>query len=390
MTKPGPGGLAARMADIQPFHVMDILSRARVLESQGRSIVHMEIGEPDFQTPQPIVDAAVAALHAGHTHYTPALGLPALRDAISGCYRDGYGVEIDPRRIVITPGSSGALLLALGVLLNPGEQVLMTDPGYPCNRHFVRFLEGEAVCVPVDGRSACQLTADLIQQHWQGNTRVVMLASPANPTGALISEEVLQEVISTVDALGGTLIMDEIYHDLVYGEKPRSALAFSEEVFVVNSFSKYFNMTGWRLGWLVVPRAYIPYVDRLAQNLFLAASTPAQYAALKAFDGETLDILERHRRELRQRRDYLLPALQDLGFGITAHPEGAFYIYADCSRFTQDSQAFCQSLLAQAGVAITPGCDFGRHLAETHVRFAYTTEMANLEEGVRRLQSYLD
>ncbi len=378
------------MADIQPFHVMDILSRARALESQGRTIIHMEIGEPDFPTPEPVVTAAIEALRVGETHYTAALGLPALREAIADYYRSRDGIDVDPQRIIITPGSSGALLLALGVLIDPGEQVLMSDPGYPCNRHFVRFLEGEAVSIAVDESTDYQLNAELIERHWQEHTRAVMLASPANPTGAVIADDVLQDIVNTVERLGGTLIMDEIYHDLVYGKRPRSVLASSDHVFVVNSFSKYFNMTGWRIGWLVAPEDFVSPVDRLAQNIFLAASTPAQHAALKAFGKGTQDILEQHRQVLQQRRDYLLPALRDIGFTVTVHPAGAFYIYADCARFSQDSQAFCQELLEQAGVAITPGCDFGQYRAASHVRFSYTTSMGNLEEGVRRLREYLD
>ncbi len=389
MSEPVPPGIADRMADIQPFHVMDILSRARLLESQGRSVIHMEIGEPDFATPQPVVDAAIIALKAGRTHYTPATGLPALRAAISDYYRDSYGLEIDPRRIVVTPGSSGALLLALGVLINPGEQVLMTDPGYPCNRHFVRLLEGEAVSIAVDANTEYQLNAAHIERHWRAHSKAVLLASPANPTGSVIRDESLGEIVETVSRLGGALIMDEIYHDLIYGDKVQSALNFSNEVFVVNSFSKYFNMTGWRIGWLVAPERYVTHIDRLAQNIFLAASTPAQYAALKAFDAETLAQLEQHRQELQERRDYLMPALQNIGFDIDAVPEGAFYIYADCARFTADSFSFCRDLLEKVGVAITPGCDFGQHLAVSHVRFAYTTAMENLQEGIKRLKDYL-
>lgn len=381
--------LAARMEDIQSFRVMGILSRARTLESQGRTIIHMEIGEPEFPTPEPVVTAAIEALRAGETHYTPALGLPDLREAIAAYYRQRDGIEVDPQRIIITPGSSGALLLALGVLIDPGERVLMSDPGYPCNRHFVRLLEGVAAGIAVGAETEYQLNAELIEGHWRERTRAVMLASPANPTGAVIPEHKLREIVYTVERLGGALIMDEIYLDLVYGQRPRSVLALSDAVFVVNSFSKFFNMTGWRIGWLVAPEDFVSPVDRLAQNIFLAASTPAQHAALKAFGKGTLGILEQHRQALQQRRDYLLPALRDIGFTVEAHPAGAFYIYAGCDRFTQDSQAFCRDLLEQAGVAVTPGCDFGQYRAANHVRFSYTTSMENLEEGVRRLREYL-
>ncbi len=381
--------LASRMAGIQPFHVMDILARARALEAAGRDIVHMEIGEPDFTAPAGVVAAGVAALRAGETHYTPAAGLPALREAVAGHYRARYGLDVAPERILITPGASGALLLALAVLLDPGDQVLLTDPGYPCNRHFVRLLEGEAVALPVDARTAWQPTADQIDACWGPRTRCLMLASPANPTGTLMPETVLRRIEALVRARGGVLIVDEIYHGLVYEEAPPSALALSGPVFVINSFSKYFGMTGWRLGWLVAPPEYVPALERLAQNVFLAAPTPAQHAALAAFTEETRAEYERRRGIFRERRDFLLPALEALGFRIAVRPQGAFYVYADCSAFGSDSLAFCRRLLEEAGVAVTPGCDFGDHEAGRHVRFAYTTGLERLQEGVRRLRTFL-
>jgi len=381
--------LAQRMADIAPFYVMEILARARELEAQGRSIIHMEIGEPDFPTPQPIVDAGVEALRRGDTFYTPALGLPTLREAIARFYREHYRIEVDAQRIVVTPGSSGALLLAMGVLLNPGDEVLMADPGYPCNRHFVRFCEGRAVGVAVGPESGYQLTPELIAAHWTPRTVAVMLASPSNPTGTLVAPENLRAIADMVQARGARLIVDEIYHGLVYEGSAGSALAASDQVFVVNSFSKYFGMTGWRLGWLVAPEAYVPHIDKLAQNLFLAASTPAQHAALAAFQPDTQALLEQRRREFQARRDYLLPALAELGFDIPVRPQGAFYLYAGCARFSGDSRAFARELLDQAGVAITPGLDFGSNQQLTHVRFAYTTTLENLKEGVRRLRNFL-
>ncbi len=382
--------LSRRARDIQPFQVMNILARARAMEAAGRSIVHMEIGEPDFPTPQPIVDAGIRALQAGHTHYTPALGLPALREAISTFYRKRYGVEISPARIVITPGASGALQLVLALLLNPGDQVLLTDPGYPCNRHLVRLTGGEAVVLNVNAETDYQPTAAQVAAAWSPQVAAVLLASPANPTGTLIAPAVLEEICDLVADRQGCLIVDEIYHGLVYqDEPPMTALAFSDQVFVVNSFSKYFGMTGWRLGWLVVPEQYVSQVDKLAQNLFLAASTPAQYAALSAFEDETIAILESRRREFAQRRDYLLAALCDLGFAVPVTPGGAFYVYADCRRFSADSFGFAAAILEQAGVAVTPGSDFGHNHAEHYLRFAYTTSLVNLEEGVRRLAEFL-
>lgn len=378
---------ARRLSRIEPFHVMDILARARAMEAQGRSIIHMEIGEPDFPTAEGIVQAGIAALQAGHTHYTSALGLPELRAAIAA----GYPARArpDPGRVVVTPGASGALQLICAALINPGDQVLMADPGYPCNRHFVRLFEGEAVSIPVEAPTAYQLTADLIRRHWTKRTVAVLLASPSNPTGTLIAGEEMAEIVRAVAELGGVLIVDEIYHGLVYGEAAVTALAHLPEVFVVNSFSKYYGMTGWRLGWLVAPAAYIPSIDKLAQNIFLASSTVAQYAALAAFTPAVQRELAQRRDIFRERRDYLLPALRDLGFIIPVVPTGAFYLYADCSSFTDDSQALAFDLLERAGVAITPGLDFGSHRASRHARFSYANTLENLREGVSRLRGYL-
>jgi len=380
--------LARRTKNIEPFHVMDILARARAMEAQGRSIIHMEIGEPDFPTAEGIVQAGIAALQAGHTHYTPALGLPELRAAIAA----GYPAHArpDPGRIVVTPGASGALQLIFAALINPGDQVLMADPGYPCNRHFVRLFEGEAVSIPVEAPTAYQLNADLIRRHWTKRTVAVLLASPSNPTGTLISGDEMAEIVRTVAELGGVLIVDEIYHGLVYGEEAVTALSYSPEVFVVNSFSKYYGMTGWRLGWLVAPTAYIPSIDKLAQNIFLASSTVAQYAALAAFSPVVQRELTQRRNIFRERRDYLLPALRELGFIIPVVPTGAFYVYADCSKFTDASQALALDLLERAGVAITPGLDFGSHQASRHVRFSYANTLENLREAVSRLRDYFN
>ncbi len=384
--------IARRMADIQPFHVMDLLARARALEAQGRDIVHMEIGEPDFVTPQPIRAAAKRALDAGRTHYTPALGLPALREAISAFYRSDYGVEVPAERIIVTPGASGALLLTLGVLVDPGDEVLMADPGYPCNRHFTRLLEGKAVGVAVGAETDYQLTAELLDANWGERSIAALLASPSNPTGTLIPDDSLRAMQAVADERGGRLIVDEIYHGLVYeGHEGHShtALATSDQLFVINSFSKYFCMTGMRLGWLVVPEDYVREIDKLAQNIFLAAPTLSQHAALAAFAPETRAILDEQREAFRARRDFLLPALRALGFDIPVTPQGAFYLYAGCSRFTDDSSAFADELLSQAGVCVTPGKDFGANAPGRHLRFAYTTAMSELEKGVERLASYL-
>ncbi len=383
--------VARRMAGIEPFQVMDLLARARSLEAQGRSIVHMEIGEPDFPTAGPIVEAGCRALRAGHTHYTPAAGLPALREAIAADYARRHGVAIDARRILVTPGASGALQLILAALVDPGRRVLMADPGYPCNRHFVRLFDGVAASVPVDASTGYQLTPERVERHWTPGTVAVLLASPANPTGTVIGRAQLEGIRAVAERRGGALIVDEIYHGLVYGEPASSAVGADEDadVFIVNSFSKYFGMTGWRVGWLVSPPRWVRELDKLAQNLFLAASTPAQYAALAALEPATTAILEARRDEFRERRDYLLPALREIGFRIPVVPQGAFYLYADCAAFTTDSDAFARALLEEAGVAVTPGRDFGTNAPERHLRFAYTTALDRLEEGVERIRAFV-
>lgn len=379
-----------RSSQIQPFHVMRLLARARELEAQGRDIVHMEVGEPDFKTPQPVIDAAQAAIATGEMHYTPATGLPTLKQKLSEHYQQTYQVEVDPKRIVITPGSSGALLLSLACVVEPGKNILMADPGYPCNRNFSYFLNGEVRAVNVDESTNYQLTAALIEQHWDKNTVGVILASPSNPTGTLVPAKELQAMVEVVAEKDGLIFMDEIYHGLVYGDqKTSSILNFTDNAFVINSFSKFYGMTGWRVGWCVVPEPYLTYVDNFAQNIFLAAPTPAQHAALAAFEPETQAILEQRRQAFQERRDFLLPKLRELGFQIKSEPEGAFYIYADCSSLTKDSEQFSEQLLEQAGVAITPGMDFGENRFKQHVRFAYTTSIERLQVGVERIGDFI-
>lgn len=378
-----------RAQAIAPFHVMDILARARALEAQGRDIIHLEIGEPDFPTPAPVARAAIEAIENGELHYTPALGLPQLREAIAGFYRKRYGVEVPAARIAVTTGASGALLLALGALLDAGDEILMADPGYPCNRHFASFIDARPVAIPVGPDTAFQLTAQLVERHWTENTKAVLLASPSNPTGTLARDEEIRGIAAWCAKRGATLIVDEIYHGLVYEAPPPTALAHAEEIVVINSFSKYFHMTGWRLGWLAAPARLLGGIERLAQNLFLAPPTPAQFAALAAFSEETMAILEARRQEMKTRRDFLLPALRELGFGLSVAPQGAFYLYADVSRFSGDSFVFAERLLEQAGVAITPGVDFGAVAPQRHVRFAYTRPLPVLQEAVARIRCFL-
>lgn len=380
---------ASRMTGIEPFHVMELLAQAKALEAKGHDIIHMEVGEPDFPTPEPIVAAAQAQLAKGNIFYTPALGLPQLREAIAEHYRSRYGVSISPARVVVTAGASGALLLAMACLVSPGSEWLLTDPGYPCNANFVRTFEGLPKCIPVRAENRFQPIPDEIEAHWSERTGGALFASPANPAGTLLDDTVLAEIAKQIAGKGGTLIVDEIYHGLTYERDARTALAFSDDVFIVQSFSKYFNMTGWRLGWLIVPDRFTREIEKLAQNLFIAASTLAQHAALAAFTPETIAILETRRAEFKRRRDYLIPELEALGFCFPAKPEGAFYAYADCRAITPDSHAFALSLLENAGVAVTAGLDFGPNAPQAHIRFAYTTGQARLEEAVSRIRLFL-
>ena len=382
--------LASRMAHIEPFEVMEIQTLARRIEAQGKDVIHLEIGEPDFTTARPIVEAAKRALDTKPMFYTSALGLAPLREAISRYYAERYGVDVPSSRIIVTAGSSAALLLAFGVLLDPDDEVLLADPGYPCNRHFVRTLGAVPRAIAVGPETRYQLTAALAREHWGPKTRMAMVASPSNPTGTLVTPEETRNLAQLARDKGGTLLMDEIYHGLTYGVDARTAAEVSEEVLVVNSFSKYFQMTGWRLGWLVAPPRLVRNIETLAQNLFISPSAVAQHAALACFEPETIAILETRRTELDARRRYLVPALESLGFKVPVVPQGAFYIYADCSALTTDSFAFARQILTQAHVAVTPGKDFGANHPERHIRIAYTQPVARLEEAVARIRTLLD
>lgn len=384
--------ITQRVRDITPFHVMDILAQSKKLEAQGKDIIHLEVGEPDFETPRPITEAGIKALKSGKTHYTPALGLPELRETIAQWYQDHYQVNVTAERVIVTTGASGALMLTMGSLLEQGKSVMLADPSYPCNRNFARFVEGKTQLIAVDHSSQYQLTVDHINQYWTDDTAFALVASPSNPTGTLLSKQQLSELATAVQTKQGQLVVDEIYHGLTYnGLKADTVLSVYQDSFVVNSFSKFFGMTGWRLGWLIVPEAYVSIMDRLAQNLFLAAPTMSQYAALAAFKPETLAILEQRRQIFEQRRNTLLPALQDIGLKINFTPQGAFYIYADCSDFLNDEQPnsimLSQHWLEQAGVAVTPGNDFGHYLAKQHIRFSYTANEQSLLEAVERIKN---
>lgn len=386
--------LANRLQQIDPFHVMDLLAKAKSLQAEGKNIIHLEVGEPDFPSPEPVIQAGQKALAEGKTHYTPAVGLPELRNKVTEFYVQRYGQQVDPDQIIITPGASGALQLVTSLLVNPGENLLLTDPGYPCNRHFLANVNAEGLLVPTDAEDGYHLTPKQVGEYWNDQTAGVLVASPANPTGAVMSAQQIESLYQAVSDRDGIFIMDEIYHGLTYGLDASTSVGLGENCFVINSFSKYFSMTGWRLGWLVAPKWAIPHLDKLAQNLFLAPSTPAQYGALALFDEECIGLLEHRRLQFSKRLEYLLPELEKLGFKIPAKPQGAFYIYADISgldhKYNQDSMAFCLDLLETTGLAITPGIDFGRDHGHHFVRFAYTVDVPILEKAIERIKIYLE
>jgi aspartate/methionine/tyrosine aminotransferase len=376
---------ARRAAEIEPFEVMDVLSRAHALEAAGRRVVHMEIGEPDFTAPPAVVEAGVRALREGRTAYTATLGLPALREAIAGHYEKTFGAKVPSSRIAVTSGASGGLLTVAALYVDAGDEILVPDPGYPGYRHFVRAFEGVARSLPVSAASDFQPTLAQVRAAWGPRTKGLLLGSPSNPTGTLIGLDELQKIATFIAERKGVLLVDEIYQGLVYGEAPRTALGLPGEVVVINSFSKYFCMTGWRLGWVVLPASAVRGFEKLAQHLFISAPAAAQHAAVAAFSEESLKILEERRLEFASRRDFLLPQLKAAGLAVPAEPKGAFYVYADCGR---DSRSYAKQLLESEAVAATPGIDFGANGTDRFVRFAYTRSMADLEEAAARLRRF--
>lgn len=392
---PGHSPWATRADAIRPFYVMDVLERAKRLQAEGRDIVRMEVGEPGFATPAPVLEAGLQALKDDRTNYTPALGIPPLREAIAAWYGRTYGVDLSPERVVITPGTSGAFLLAFGLLLDPGDRVAITDPGYPCYPNIIRLLGGEPVTVPVTAEAHYQFTPEALApliDEGGGGLKAALVTSPSNPTGTLIPDPAFQGVLEVVEQGGGVVVSDEIYHGITYGVRARSALEFSDRAIIVNGFSKFFAMTGWRLGWLIVPEEAVRRVEILAQNLFISASTLSQHAALKAFDVEP-DLAARI-AEYDEKRRYLLAHLPGLGFHVAVEPRGAFYIYADVGEVLSkldlpDARELSRVLLEEAGVAVTPGLDFGRHGTDRFMRFSYAAPLARIREGVDRLRLFL-
>jgi aspartate/methionine/tyrosine aminotransferase len=391
--------IAQRAKRIEPFYVMEVAKaaaeRAALVDHTNIPMIFLNIGEPDFTAPPLVQEAAARAIHDGVTQYTPALGIPELRERISDWYSTRFGVNVPARRIVITAGASAALQLACLALVEAGDDVLMPDPSYPCNRHFVTAAEGRAVLVPTTAEQRFQLTAEQVRAHWTPQTRGVLLASPSNPTGTSIHPAELRAIHNEVSHRGGTTMIDEIYLGLSYDpEFGQSALGIDDQVISINSFSKYFNMTGWRLGWLVVPDALVPVMERLAQNLFICASTVAQHAALACFEAESMAEYERRRAEFKARRDYFVPALNALGLNVPVMPDGAFYAWADCTAAADKlgvigSWDFAFEVMNKANVAITPGRDFGQADTSRFVRFSTARSLPELQSVIGRLQTLL-
>lgn len=380
---------AHRIQNILPFHAVEVFKNAQNLAEAGHDIISLGIGEPDFTAPEPVIQALKEAADQGLTQYTPPAGLGALREALAGYYAQAFDAPVDPERILITAGASGALNLVCLSVINPGDEILMPDPSYPANQNFVLAAGGVPRLIPTRADDRFHLSAQDIETHWTERTRGVLIASPSNPTGATIGKDNLRALIDAVRARAGFIIMDEIYLGLYYEDKPKSALCLDDDIIIINSFSKYFHMTGWRLGWTILPDWLTPSAEKLTASLSICAPTLAQHAALACFHEDSMSIYEQRRLAFKQRRDYLLPALQDLGFAIPVQPDGAFYIYADISQFSTDSMDFAQRLLHQAHVAVVPGIDFGPHFAKQMLRFSYATPQNLLEQAIERLQRLL-
>lgn len=386
----------SRLQHIAPFHVMEIVKQAHALQAQGRRLIHMSIGEPDFIAPEPVLQAAQQAMQQGLLQYTPALGIMPLRQALSRHYQREFGLQIDAERIVITAGASGALLLACAALVAAGKDVLMPDPSYPCNRNFVAAFEGRAKLLACGPEQQFQMTASQLAAHWDSDSAGVLLASPSNPTGTSIPESELRAILQFVAEQDGFAVVDEIYQGLSYGHAPRSALALSDQVVVINSFSKYFHMTGWRLGWMVVPPNLLPAIEKLAQNLFICPSSLAQQAALACFEEPAQTIYRTRKDEFARRRAFLLEHLPACGLDVPVAPDGAFYIYANCSRLfgrtpdgnIDNADDLSIRLMHEAGVVMVPGLDFGPSTARHWLRLSYATAFEQLQEAVANLRAY--
>jgi aspartate/methionine/tyrosine aminotransferase len=385
MATKGRTRLARRVEGITPFRVVEVMEQAWRVEASGRDVIHLVAGEPDFGTPVPVVEAAARAMEGGHLHYTPTLGVPELRDALVAYYAERLGVDVPRRRVVVTTGASAALLLAFGATVDPGAEVLVTDPGYPCNSNLVKLYGGVPVGVPVDADTGYQPALRSLEEARTDATAGVLIGTPSNPTGAVTPSDALAGILRWAAGAGLACYVDEVYGELVYDRAPATALAASDDIFVIGSFSKTFGMTGWRLGWLVCPEWATHAVKRLAQNMYISPPTPAQAAGLAALQPAGWEEVARRVEVLRRRRDVIVDGLDSVGFRVPVVPEGAFYAYADCSRLCEDSSELVHRLLHDAGVAVAPGNDFGSHRAAQHVRFSYAASLDQIEAALDRM-----
>lgn len=385
---------SSRAQSMAPFLAMEVGKRAAAIEAQGRRVVKLNIGEPDFGAPPAVRLALEEIARDGQLPYTAALGTPALRTAIAGFYRSAHGIEVDPSRVVVTAGASAALLLVTAALVESGDEVLVGDPSYPCNRQFLASFGARVQLVPTFADSRFQLDAEQVRSHWTAGTRGLLLATPSNPTGTSVPPAELAAICDLARAKGAWRIVDEIYLDLSDGpgdgRPAASALSFDPDAIVINSFSKYFGMTGWRLGWCVVPQEMVPVLERLAQNYYICPSTLAQRAALACFTPASLAVCEARRAEFAVRRKLVLDGLARVGLRVPAAPDGAFYVYVDVSGTGLGSMAFCERALEEVQVALTPGHDFGRCGADAHLRLSYAASTDELEEGLRRLGRFME
>ncbi|MFF3499910.1 pyridoxal phosphate-dependent aminotransferase [Streptomyces sp. NPDC003247] len=385
--------ISQRARAVAPFYAMEFGKHAAELEAQGHHVVKLNLGEPDFGAPPAVREAMREAMDGRPMAYTAALGLPALRQAIAGFYGDRHGVEVDPARVVVTAGASAALVLATAALVDQGDEVLIADPSYPCNRQIVESFGARVTLVPTTAGTRYQLDAATVRAHWTDATRGLMVATPSNPTGTSVPAGELAELCGLARERDAWRLVDEIYLDLGdhddRGRPPRTALTHDPDAVVVNSFSKYFGMTGWRLGWCVVPEPLVPAIERLAQNYFLCASTPAQHAALACFTPESLAVCEDRRAAFLRRRAIVLDGLERAGLPVPVPPDGAFYVYFDVSGTGLTSWQFCERALHEAHVALTPGRDFGVRTADTHVRLSYAASADELREGLARLEKFV-
>ncbi len=370
--------------EIRPFLVMDVLERAQAIEREtGLNVIHLEVGEPDFATPPAVVDAAIHAMREGETHYTHSLGLLELREAIAAWYQAHYRVSVSPEQIIVTSGSSPAILLGLAALLDPGDEVILSDPRYACYANFIRLCDGLAVDVTVDEADAFQYTAEKVRPHLTARTKAILINSPANPTGTLLSPAEMARIA----ALGPLVISDEIYHGLVYAGRAHSILEYTDQAFVLNGFSKLFAMTGWRLGYIIAPPRFVRSMQKIQQNLFISAGAFVQRAGIAALQQAWPDA-QRMVEMYNQRRQLILAGLRDIGFSVPYEPTGAFYIFADARGFGRQSYTLAFDILEHAMVAVAPGIDFGPN-GEGYLRFSYANSIENIREGLRRLKQYL-